>query len=168
MKFKRHNHIIKKLKEKWIRPRGIHNKLRLRKAGHQKAPAIGYKKPKSLKPILIKNPKELENIKTPVIIARVGLKNKIEILKKAQQLNIQVLNVKNIEEILKQVEEKKKQKQETIKQKEEKKKKFKEIAEKKAEKKETTEEKEEKKEKIEEIKKEEEKKEKKRVLEKGQ
>lgn len=163
MKFKRHNHIIKKLKKKWIRPRGIHNKLRLRKGGHQKIPSIGYKKKGQIKFCLIKNMKDLENINSPVIIARIGLKKKIQLLKKAQELNLKVLNVKDIATFLKNVDERLNQKKEILKEREDKKKKFKETAEEKAEKKA-----EEKKEKTQEEKKDEEKKEKKKVLEKAQ
>ena len=152
MKFIRKDAILKKLKNAWRRPKGLHNKLRLNKAGHQKKPSIGYKKPVTEKPLLVKNLKDLNNIKSNFILAStIGTKKKIEIIKKAQEQKLQILNIKDINAFLKKVEEKQKKKKDITKKKEEKKKKFEEKA----------------KEKTEEEKKIEEKQERKKVLEKG-
>ena len=34
-----------KTRTKWRKPRGLHNKRRLNKKGHQKNPSVGYKSP---------------------------------------------------------------------------------------------------------------------------
>jgi len=94
----------KRLKKVWRKPRGIHSKLRRKLKSKGKMPNIGYRKPKEIrylhpsgfKEVLISNIKELEKIdpKTEAIkIAHtVGEKKRQEIVKKAQQLNIKILN----------------------------------------------------------------------------
>ncbi|MBS3143726.1 50S ribosomal protein L32e [Candidatus Woesearchaeota archaeon] len=121
--FKRQDSILKKLKDKWIRPKGIQSKLRLRKKGKGKIPRIGYGTPKdkkylikNKKVVLIKNMNDLENIKNPIIISsKVGLRKKLEIVTKAKELKLEILNIKDadkfIEDVKKKLEEKKKQKQ---------------------------------------------------------
>ena len=44
-KFVRRDANNKRFHNKWRKPRGLHNKRRLKKAGHQKNPSIGYKSP---------------------------------------------------------------------------------------------------------------------------
>lgn len=95
----------RKKKLKWRRPKGRDNALRLRKKGYQRAVEIGYRKRKkergkinNLTPIIIRNIKELNNVgKNEIaIIARVGRKKKNEILKKANEMKIKILNMKKI------------------------------------------------------------------------
>jgi len=90
----------KKLR-KWRRPRGKHNKVRLKRTGYPVQPGIGFRKPKSLQgrvsnlyPILVYNAKSLEKLSKDniVIIARVGAKKKLEIMKKAQEMGIKLAN----------------------------------------------------------------------------
>ena len=89
--------------QKWRRPRGKQNKIRLKRAGYMKMPRIGFKtarkdsgKIKGLVPKLVHNVQELQNITKDniAIIARVGAKKKMEILKKAEELKIKILNAK--------------------------------------------------------------------------
>ncbi|MEK6892980.1 MAG: eL32 family ribosomal protein [Nanoarchaeota archaeon] len=89
--------------QKWRRPRGKHNKLRLKRTGHPACPSIGYgtKRVNSgkilgFKPILINNLKELEKIgkdNAIIISKRIGAKNKLEIIKIAEGRKIKILNL---------------------------------------------------------------------------
>ncbi len=90
--------------QKWRKPRGHHNKLRLKRFSHPGQPSIGYGSQKKnagkvngLIPSLIHNISELEalNAKTQaVILARVGAKKKLELLKKARELQFTILNAR--------------------------------------------------------------------------
>lgn len=168
-------HKKKRLKKKWRRPKGIHSKIRLNKAGHRKKNKVGYKSPKAvhslhksgLKIILVHSFNDIKDIdkdKEGMMIAKgVGLKKKVELIKKMIEANLTILNIKKPDEYLKKVEdalkikkeEKEKKKQIKEKKVKEKEKKSKEKEEKKGEKKEELTEK---------IEKEEEKKEKDKLL----
>jgi large subunit ribosomal protein L32e len=94
----------KRVKESWRRPRGIHSKIREREKGKIKMPAVGWRTPKKLrylhpsgfKEVLIHSPKDLEKVdrqKEAIRIAHtVGKKKRQEILKKAEELKLKVLN----------------------------------------------------------------------------
>jgi len=101
-------HRRKRLGESWRRPRGIHSKMRIRKAGKPARVAIGYGSPAKLRgvlikkwpgkrPVLVYNLQELENLdpaKHVAIIGRtVGLKKKIELIKKAEEKKIIIANL---------------------------------------------------------------------------
>jgi len=123
----------KRLKKRWIRPRGLHSKVRLKKAGHPKRVSCGYRAPNQVRGLskeglvtkLIFNDEGLNDInkeKEGVIIAScVGLKNKIVLLKKAKEKGIKILNI-NVDEYLKKKEEEIKKRLEEKKKKREKKK----------------------------------------------
>lgn len=154
------------LKRKWIKPRGLHSKLRLNRKGHRKNVSRGFGSPKEvkglsregLKPVLVGNEKQLKSIdasKEGIIILHIGLKNKISILKEAVAKKINVLNMKDPSAYLKKAEEEFKKRKDTKATADELKKKKKEDLKKKAEEKE----KEAKKEKLEETLTDEEKKE---------
>lgn len=155
-----------KLRGGWRRARGMHNKVRLKKKGHPLKVSIGYGSKKETKNLynsefnykLINNLKDLENLdKKYIILSRsIGLKKKIEILKKARGLNLNVIKVKDIDSFLKNIQEKLNEK----KQKKERKMQKKEVYHKKAEEKSK-----EKREATQEEKSEKEKEEKKKVLE---
>ncbi|MEM5801966.1 MAG: 50S ribosomal protein L32e [Candidatus Aenigmatarchaeota archaeon] len=95
----------KRLKSSWRRPRGIHSKIRIKEKSKIKMPSIGYRAPKNLRylhpsgfrEVLVRNLKDLEKInpeKEAIKIAHtVGKKKRAEILKKAEELKIKVLNV---------------------------------------------------------------------------
>tara|TARA_Y100000310_G_scaffold342571_1_gene446368 strand:- start:1222 stop:1821 length:600 start_codon:yes stop_codon:yes gene_type:complete len=125
----------KRLKKVWRKPKGLHSKIRLNKRGHAKKPSLGYGSPKSIrggkKFKLVHNLNELEDAKSVVISSSVGLKKKVEILKIAQEKKLEILNVKQIDKFLKDVEEKLKQKKEKKKKVVEKKEKKKKELEKK-------------------------------------
>lgn len=112
-KFKRQQSILKKLKDKWRKPKGLHSKLRLQKRGKGKRPRIGYgsdKKTRGMikgqKPTYIITLKDLEDAKDSIIISsKVGLKKKVEIVIKAKELKLQILNIKDTNKFLEEVKE---------------------------------------------------------------
>ncbi len=120
-KFVRHESVhFKSLGSAWRRPRGIHNKLRLCKGGQGLTPKIGYGSGKDkglingFSPVLIHTLKELTTFdikkNVGIIASSLGMKKKITIVKKAQEIHIQLLNIKDYDEFLSKVEEMKTQK----------------------------------------------------------
>src|SRR3989338_6729093 len=118
-------------KLKWKKPKGIHSKIRHKFKGRRKMPSPGYKSPRKVKGMhssglktinifsvddLTKIKKENEGI---ILSKNVGIKKKYEILKKAKELNVTVLNL-NVDEQIKKIEDfissKKKAEKETKKQ----------------------------------------------------
>ncbi|MBA3064812.1 50S ribosomal protein L32e [Candidatus Woesearchaeota archaeon] len=107
-----------RLGKKWRRPRGLHSKMRLSKKGYNKSVSVGYGSPRKtrnmhssgLKLIIIKSLKDLEKIDTKnecVAVAKtIGLRKKVEILKQAVKKGIKVVNIKDVNKFLKDVEEK--------------------------------------------------------------
>jgi large subunit ribosomal protein L32e len=134
-----------KTKSKWRKPRGLHNKRRLHKKGHQKNPSVGFKSPKLVKNLLpsgkiihyltrIDDLKGFDSTKHEVLISSgVGLKNKIKILEKCLESNIPVSNVKDIAAFLKDSKSKLTKRKDTSKGRKIKKKKEEEKASKKKE-----------------------------------
>ncbi len=115
---------------KWRRPKGLDSKMRLRKRGYRRCVEVGWGSPKKIKNFdksglkirLISSIKELDNInaKTEGIIVGkcVGLKKRILLLKKTEEMKITVLNIKNVAKYLKEAEEyirKKKEKRKEFK-----------------------------------------------------
>jgi large subunit ribosomal protein L32e len=101
-RYKRLGSHSKKL-AKWRRPRGKHNKLRLKRAGHPQSPSIGFGTPramsgkiKNLAPKMINNLKDLELAKISdilIISRKLGAKKKLEIIKKAEEKKIRIFNI---------------------------------------------------------------------------
>ncbi len=93
-----------RVKENWRRPRGIDSKMRLKLKSRPALVNIGYGSPKKVrglhpsgkKEVLIHNVEELEKINPEVEVARiahtVGLRKRIQILERAKELGITVLN----------------------------------------------------------------------------
>ncbi len=88
--------------QKWRRPRGKSNKMRLGRAGYPAVPKVGFKTPKSeahrvqgLIPKVVHNLKEIESLgkENAAILARVGAKKKLEMIKKAEELKIKIINL---------------------------------------------------------------------------
>lgn len=136
--FIRQDSLIKRLKDKWVRPRGYHSKLRLNKKGHAKSISPGYKSPSLVKgllkngfqPIYVSNVSDLNKIdvktQAAMINSKVGLKNKLIIINKAIEMKIHIANFKDAAKFVKAKEDefemKKKTKEEIAKQRQEKKK----------------------------------------------
>jgi len=118
-KFKRQNSLLKKLKDVWRKPKGIHSKLRLKKRGKGKRPKIGYGNNKRLKELIknkdytyISNMNDMNNVKHPIIISStIGLKKKIEIAKRAEELKISIINI-DVKKLIERMKTKKEKKQE--------------------------------------------------------
>jgi len=131
--------------DKWRKPRGLHNKRRLNKKGHQKNPAIGYKSPRlvrglhksGIELIYISNIKDINKIKNEnqaaVLSSNLGNKSKLSILEICLKNKIRVFNIKNPEEYIKKVKESLEKKKADKKKRETKKKEAREKAEKKKE-----------------------------------
>lgn len=108
----------KKLTKKWRKPRGIHSKARHKFKGHEKRPSIGYRSSKSIRglnrfnlnEVLIKKIADLNKIENKsqigVLHSKLGIRKKTLILKKIKELNLPILNIKNIDDYLKKIEEK--------------------------------------------------------------
>ena len=119
-----------KLNYKWRKPKGIHSKIRHKFKGRRKMPSPGYKSPIEVKGLHSTGLKILNvhsvdeitklNPKTEgaVIANSVGTKKRLEILRKAKELDVKVLNL-NADEYIKKIEDflslKKKGKKETKK-----------------------------------------------------
>lgn len=105
-----------KLNDKWRKPKGIHSKIRHKFKGRRKMPSPGYKSPRKvkglhssgLKPVIIFSVSDIEKIRKEsegaIISKKVGIKARLEILRKANEINIQVLNL-NVHEQIKKIED---------------------------------------------------------------
>lgn len=103
MSFKRYDsHKHKRLSESWRRPKGRQNKLRKHIKAKGPRVSIGHRSPKrtrnrhpcGLKEKLVYNVEDLETDE-PVVIrvaSKVGMKKRIEIESKAEELGLKVLN----------------------------------------------------------------------------
>jgi len=118
-KFERQDaHKKAKLGHKWRRPRGSDSKMRLEFAGYNKVVKVGYGSPKDVKyldksglmPVLVKNVNMLSIIDASkegaLISGRLGMRKKIDVIKKAIELKIKLLNVKDPLEFIKECENK--------------------------------------------------------------
>jgi large subunit ribosomal protein L32e len=92
-----------KKRQKWRRPTGRDSKMRLKRKSYPATVKVGYKTAKKelgkiqgMKPVLIHNLHELNNLGkgSVAILARIGAKKKLEIIKHAQDKKIKILNVK--------------------------------------------------------------------------
>ncbi len=88
--------------QKWRGAKGRDNKIRENRKGYPKAPAVGYRteiknsgKIKGKIPVRVCNINDLRKIEKNniVIVACVGAKKKIEIIKKAQEKNLEIYNI---------------------------------------------------------------------------
>lgn len=118
-----------KISKVWRKPKGVHSKMRHHFKGKRKSPSPGYGSPLKVKgfdksgliPLIVNNVNQLPDSKDYgiVIASSVGMKKKMEIIDKAEQLGLKILNFdatqykKKVEEFMakkkKKVEEKKKQ-----------------------------------------------------------
>ena len=133
---------IKKISRSgYRRPKGRHNKMRLRIKGKPKMVNVGYGGPAKSRHIhpsgyfevLVHNPKELENVDPETqairIASSVGTKKRLEIIEKAKELGIKVLNPR----IKRKAHKKLKEREERKKKEEQEKKKKKKVEEEKKE-----------------------------------
>lgn len=89
--------------QKWKRPKGRDSKMRLKRKSRPATVSVGYKnakkesgKIKGLSPVLVHNLKELDKAgkNSIIIIAKIGAKKKMELIKSAEEKKIKILNVK--------------------------------------------------------------------------
>ena len=100
----------------WRKPKGIHSKIRHHLKGRRKMPSPGYKSPfkvrglhqSGLKIVNISSVSHIDKIKKDtegiVISRQVGMKKKFEILKRAKEAGITILNA-NIDEQITKIED---------------------------------------------------------------
>lgn len=103
-------------KLKWRKPKGIHSKIRHHFKGRRKMPSPGYKSPFRVRGLHssglgIVNVTSLEDVKKikkeneGIIVSKnVGMKKRLEILKKAKELDITIFNL-SIDEQIKKIED---------------------------------------------------------------
>lgn len=135
---------VKGLEKKWRKPKGMHSKLRRKFRGKIKMPSIGYSSPSivrfhhpsGLLPILINSIQDLSKVKKNsglILGSTMGKRKKTEIIKKALELKLKILNLKDPEKFIEKVKEEIELKRRLAKEKQEKKKKVKEESTKKEE-----------------------------------
>lgn len=93
---------LKRVKPSWRRPHGINSKIREKLKGKLPMPTVGYRAPKAMRylhpsglgEVLVYNVKDLEKVSGQAvrIAAAVGKKKRDEILKKAEEKKLKVLN----------------------------------------------------------------------------
>ena len=105
-----------KLNYKWRKPKGIHSKIRHHFKGRRKMPSPGYKSPAEVKGLhdsglKIVNVFSIDDIAKinkngggAVISKKIGQRKKIEILRKAKELNVKILNL-NMDAHIKKIED---------------------------------------------------------------
>ena len=118
----------KSLVKNWRRPKGMHSKMRLHLRGRRASPSPGYSSPRKVRgltrngfeELLVKNVNDLTRFDAKrqiVVVAHVGLKNKIAILKACLEKKYLVGNVKDVSSFIQKVDaefaSKKKKKKET-------------------------------------------------------
>ena len=102
--YKRYSKIGKNRKsiQTWRRPKGRDNKMRLRFAGYPRRPTVGHRTARNETglvngkvPFMVYNILDLEKVdkKGIVIMAKVGAKKKMEIMKKAGEMKIEIFNL---------------------------------------------------------------------------
>jgi large subunit ribosomal protein L32e len=140
------------VKKRWRYPRGMHSAVRQQHKGRPALPSTGYGSPRvvrgldksGLLPVRVHTENELlaldSKIQGAVISGKLGMKNKLSLLKIAQKKNIILLNVKDstvlIEDLQKSFEERKKRRDDRLKSKDKKEESKRKKAEEKKEKKE--------------------------------
>jgi large subunit ribosomal protein L32e len=105
-----------KFSESWRRPRGLDNKIRRKIKGWPPGPSTGYKGPKvarglhpsGYREVLVYNAEAVATIDASTQAIRightVGKKKRAEIIAKAKELNVKILNVKVVAEEAKEAE----------------------------------------------------------------
>ncbi len=105
-----------KVNDKWRKPKGIHSKIRHHFKGRRKMPSTGYKSPKKVKGfhssglimVRVFSSADVKNIKKEnegiIIPKNIGMKKRLEILKKSKELGVKTLNL-NLDENIKRIEE---------------------------------------------------------------
>jgi len=95
---------FRRLGEKWRRPRGKDSKMRMGKSGKPAMPAVGYKSskllrglhPSGLAEVIVSSPRDIEGVNPSKQVVRiassVGRRKREQIIARAKELGIRVLN----------------------------------------------------------------------------
>lgn len=108
-------HKVKKLDQNWRRPKGRHSKMRFKLRGYRKSPSMGYSSPvearglnkDGLKEVLVNNIKDLGKIndnEIALLSSGMGLRKRIEVLKKAKEQRLMISNIKDIDSFINNIE----------------------------------------------------------------
>ena len=82
-----------KKKLKWRAAKGRQSKIRLSRAGRARRPKIGWGSQDKKELVVIRNLKQLEDLKEKeIIIGKVGKKKRKELIKKANEMKMKILN----------------------------------------------------------------------------
>ena len=90
-----------KKNQKWHGAKGRHNKLRLNRKGRMQRPKVGWGAENDVKGfvngmevIRVENVAEIENVNKGqgIIIAKVGKKKRMDMIKKANEMKLKILN----------------------------------------------------------------------------
>lgn len=94
---------FKSVKKRWRKPRGTHNKKRMRFKWTGASPRVGYRNPKEVrglhssgrKEVLVSNSAELQGLKDVLvrIAATVGARKRKLIADKAKTMNLRIVNM---------------------------------------------------------------------------
>lgn len=91
--------------QRWRKPKGRHSKMREKRKSYPKVVSAGYKREKKeygkingINYELVYNLNELKKLKKNdgIIIGKVGVKKKIDILKKAMEMELKILNMNSL------------------------------------------------------------------------
>ncbi|MAG38742.1 hypothetical protein CMO90_01510 [Candidatus Woesearchaeota archaeon] len=131
MKFRRADaHKKKRLGFKWRKPKGLQNKMRLRKRGYAPVVKVGFRSFaktrylfKGLKQVIVDNLEQLEKInqktEAAIISSKIGGKKRLLLMERARKMKIKIINF-NVESKIKEIKEsfeerKTKRKEKTLK-----------------------------------------------------
>lgn len=114
------SHKIMALPISWRKPNGLHSKMRHNYRGQPAMVEPGWGSPRAVRglwlnglvPVIVHTVAAIESLKSntqgAVISASVGMKKRLEIIAKAQEKKISILNIKNVEEyVINKIQEKK-------------------------------------------------------------
>ncbi len=103
-------HKWKKLEKKWVRPAGLHSKMRQKRKGQPIMVDVGYRSPREVrgmmlngfKAVVVFNAADVERLdikkEAAVVAAPVGMKKRLGIVEAAQKKGVKVLNIKDLNE----------------------------------------------------------------------
>lgn len=104
----------RKKKQIWRRPTGRDNKMREQRRGKPALVAIGYSTDKKQRgkinnktPVIVNNLSQIQNVKKEniILLGKMGKKKKLEIVKKAKEMKIEVYKL-NVDKFIKMNERK--------------------------------------------------------------
>ncbi|MDH5815587.1 MAG: 50S ribosomal protein L32e [Candidatus Nezhaarchaeota archaeon] len=96
-------------KERWRRPRGIDNKMKLSRKGYLPLVRVGYRNPKLVRglhpsgliEVLVRRPQDLDGLDPKIHCVRiahtVGRKKRLQIIEKAKSMGLRILNPVGVE-----------------------------------------------------------------------